>query len=171
MLHWRFIKPSANIDQRMSDDISKTIESSDPSLTEKLAEKLGRRLRGGEVVELVGDLGSGKTTFVRGMARGVGSKDHVASPTFTISRVYKSDKLTLHHMDFYRLDKAGIMNLQIEELIADKANVVVIEWAEVTHEVLPSRRLLIRLKSKDEKTRNIELSYPKELSYLVEGLV
>jgi len=79
------------------------ITSESPEATEQLAEAIGRRLTGGEVIELVSDLGGGKTTFVRGLARGLGSADVVSSPTFTVSKVYKADKLELHHFDFYRL--------------------------------------------------------------------
>lgn len=74
-------------------------ESTSSDATEKLAEQLGKNLRGGEVIELVSDLGGGKTTFVRGLARGAGSSNHVASPTFTISRVYKVKAPELTHSD------------------------------------------------------------------------
>lgn len=154
----------------MSSSIKRRVDSLASALTEGLGEKLGNKLRGGEVIELLGDLGSGKTTFIRGLARGVGSSDHVASPTFTLSRVYHSDKVTLHHMDFYRLDEAGIMDLEIEELIADKTNVVAIEWAEVSRESLPKGRLLVKFKTKNENHRTIEFDCPKKLSYLIEDL-
>lgn len=62
--------------------------------TERLGERLGSKLKGGEVIELVSDLGGGKTTFVRGLARGMGSTDHVSSPTFKISNVYSTEKLS-----------------------------------------------------------------------------
>lgn len=66
------------------------VDSTSSSATEKLGEKLGRQLRGGEVIELVSDLGGGKTTFVRGLANGMGSTDHVSSPTFKISNIYRT---------------------------------------------------------------------------------
>jgi len=140
--------------------------SSSPKTTEQLGQRIGAQLKGGEVLELVGDLGSGKTTFVRGLAKGMGSLDHVASPTFTISRLYKAGRLSLHHLDFYRLAEAGIMSHEIKELVLDRNNVIVIEWADVTHDVLPSQRLIIRFATKDESHRGIKITYPKQLDYI-----
>ena len=83
------------------------------SATETYAEKLANRLVGGEVIELVGDVGAGKTTFVRGLAKGLGSTDHVSSPTFTVEQVY-TGRLTLYHYDFYRLPDAGVVKNQLK---------------------------------------------------------
>lgn len=138
-----------------------------PRSTESLAEQIGTKLKGGEVIELSGDLGSGKTTFVRGLSRGVGSKDNVASPTFTISRVYKSSKLALHHLDFYRLSEPGIMSLELSELLKDKNSALVIEWAGVTEHVLPDNRLTISFKPTAENIREIIITGPEELKYLI----
>jgi tRNA threonylcarbamoyladenosine biosynthesis protein TsaE len=138
--------------------------------TESLAEKIGRKLKGGEVIELISDLGGGKTTFVRGLARGIGSKDHVASPTFTISRLYKSKKLELHHFDFYRLDDAGIMEYEIHDEIGNPQSAVVIEWGDVVRHVLPDIRLTIHITSTGDETREFKITYPVALAYLVEGL-
>src|SRR5690606_23307454 len=80
-----------------------------PEQTEQFAQILASKLRGGEVIELVSDLGGGKTTFTRGLVGGLKSTDTVASPTFTISREYTGGRLHVYHFDFYRLGEAGIV--------------------------------------------------------------
>jgi tRNA threonylcarbamoyladenosine biosynthesis protein TsaE len=130
-------------------------------------------LKGGEVIELVSDLGGGKTTFVRGLTEGLGSSDHVASPTFTISRQYKTAdqrNLTLYHFDFYRLDEPGIVAAELAEVIDDPQAIVAIEWASIVHDVLPKDHVTLTLKSVGETTRDITFEYPSSLAYLFEEL-
>lgn len=135
--------------------------------TEQQAEQIGARLRGGEVIELISDLGGGKTAFTRGLARGFGSRDHVASPSFTISYVYgRPDGKQLHHFDFYRLSDAGIVGTELAEVQADPDTVVVVEWGEVVHDVLPEQRLVITIKRIGETNREFICRYPEELGYL-----
>jgi tRNA threonylcarbamoyladenosine biosynthesis protein TsaE len=150
--------------------MKQTITVDSPEQTEAIAEKLAAQFKGGEVIELASDLGGGKTTFTRGLARGIGSPDRVASPTFTISKVYKSDRLELHHFDFYRLADAGLMAHEIHDIIGDPDIVVVVEWADVVAHVLPEDRLTIRLKRTGDQTRSLELEYPESLAYLVEAV-
>jgi len=138
--------------------------------TETLAESIGRRLRGGEVIELVSDLGGGKTTFTRGLARGAGSDERVASPTFTISREYKTPKFTVAHFDFYRLGEAGIVGDELTEVVGDKHYVTVVEWGEVVHDVLPAGRLTVRIAQTGDDTRRITFEYPSQLAYLMEDV-
>ena len=98
--------------------------------TSAAGESLGRGLRPGDVVLLYGDLGAGKTAFVRGLARGVGANpDDVSSPTFTIVQEYAGTALTLYHVDLYRLEPAEIDDLGLEDLVAGDG-VVAIEWAD-----------------------------------------
>ena len=145
-------------------------ESTSSPATEQLAEELGRKLRGGEVIELASDLGGGKTTFTRGLVRGAGSSDKVGSPTFTLSREYKAPAFTIAHFDFYRLGEAGILGDELDEVIGDPHYVTVVEWGDIVRDVLPQRRLTIRLALTGENTRHISISYPSELVYLIEGL-
>jgi tRNA threonylcarbamoyladenosine biosynthesis protein TsaE len=142
--------------------------SGDSETTERLAEKIGKQLHGGEVVELVSDLGGGKTTFVRGLARGANSKDKVASPTFTISKVYIADKFEIHHFDFYRLPEAGIVADELAEVVGDPKMVAVVEWGDVVQHVLPDERLTIRIKQTPEGSRKLIFTAPEPLSYLLE---
>jgi tRNA threonylcarbamoyladenosine biosynthesis protein TsaE len=141
--------------------------SNTPEETETIGQKLGGRLRGGEVIELVSDLGGGKTTFVRGMARGLGSQDAVASPTFTISRQYRAGGLTLYHFDFYRLGEPGIVAAELLEVIDDPKAIVVIEWGEIVENVLPVNRLTVTFRSTGEAIRQLIFEYPSRLNYLV----
>ena len=129
---------------------------------------LGRRLRGGEVIELVSDLGGGKTTFVRGLARGMGSNDKVSSPSFTLGNQYKSDGLTLYHFDFYRLGEAGIMKDELAEVVADPKAVTIVEWADIVEDVLPTDKMTIRIKASGENERTLIFEYPESLKYLLE---
>lgn len=151
----------------MNQTDERQINSSSPSETEKLAANLGNQLIGGEVIELVGDLGSGKTTFVQGLARGMGSNDLVASPTFTLSRVYKAGRLTLNHFDFYRLGEAGIMSRELSEIINDRKSVTVIEWGEIASTVLPNKRIVVSLIPTGESSRKITIRYPLKFNKII----
>lgn len=126
-------------------------------------------MRGGEVIVLTSDLGGGKTAFVRGMAKGMGSTDHVASPTFTIGREYHSadQKLTLFHFDFYRLNEPGIVALELQEALQDPAAVIAIEWGEIVQDVLPDQKMLIKITRTGEYTRDFSIEYPAGLAYLM----
>jgi len=123
--------------------------------------QIGRSLKGGEIIELIGDVGAGKTTLTKGIAAGLGVKDDVQSPSFTINRLYGArDGLSLAHYDFYRLNDAGIMKDEISETIGDYKVVTVIEWAEAVSGVLPGSRSFVRIKVTSENGRLIEISGP-----------
>ncbi len=137
-----------------------------------MAEKIGARLRGGETLELVSDLGAGKTTFVRGLARGMGSNDQVRSPSFTLSNEYRSKTVTMYHFDFYRLSEPGIMRDELAEALSDPMAVVVVEWGDIVEDVLPQKRLRVHIKSTGtvENQRKMEFKYPQQLTYLLENI-
>ncbi|OAG28472.1 tRNA (adenosine(37)-N6)-threonylcarbamoyltransferase complex ATPase subunit type 1 TsaE [Thermodesulfatator autotrophicus] len=100
-----------------------------PEETEQLAEKLGKRLACGDIILLFGDLGAGKTTFVKGLARGLGVPEdyYVQSPTFAIINEYPG-RIPLYHVDLYRLEPEDVYDLGLEELA--EQGVLVIEWSE-----------------------------------------
>lgn len=122
------------------------------------------------MIELVSDLGGGKTTFTRGLVRGAGSSDKVASPTFTISREYEAPKFIIAHFDLYRLGEAGIIGDELHEIVGDDAYVTVVEWGEIAHDVLPVERLTITIRQTGDETRHITCNYPEGLRYLMEGV-
>jgi tRNA threonylcarbamoyladenosine biosynthesis protein TsaE len=138
--------------------------------TEQLGAKLGAALQGGEVIELVSDLGGGKTTFVRGLAKGAGSSDKVASPTFTINKLYQAPNFEIHHFDFYRLSEAGIVADELAEVVGDPKVVVVVEWGNAAQHVLPENRLSVTIKQTPEGDRQLTFTAPQALSPLIEAL-
>lgn len=138
--------------------------------TELLAEKVGRVLRGGEVIELVADLGGGKTTFSRGLVRGMGSIDTVSSPTFTISKVYKAKGKHIHHFDFYRLHEAGIIADELAEFVGDPHTVVLVEWSDIVQHVLPDARLTVTITQTPGGSRNLTFSYPETFDYILKAV-
>jgi tRNA threonylcarbamoyladenosine biosynthesis protein TsaE len=115
--------------------------------TLRLGESLGRLLVGGETLALVGDLGTGKTTLTRGLARGLGIRDPllVSSPTYVLEQVYDA-RVPIHHYDAYRLgSEEEFVALGFEERI-DEGDVLVVEWAEKVGSVLPESALRIELR-------------------------
>lgn len=97
--------------------------------TEKLAAALAEKLKGGEVILLNGRLGAGKTAFTKGLAKALGIKGNVTSPTFTIMKEYRSEKFNLCHFDMYRIESSDeLEELGLRELLYDDKNVCVIEW-------------------------------------------
>lgn len=149
----------------MNTKVTYKIDCPDAESTEALAERLGRMLRGGEVIELAGDVGAGKTTFVRGLAKGVDSPDHVSSPTFTVSAIY-AGRLKVHHLDLYRLDDPGLVRLQLEELLEEPKSVIVIEWGNSVAGVLPGDRVTIRFRVGASEVRCLEVEVPKGMEYI-----
>jgi tRNA threonylcarbamoyladenosine biosynthesis protein TsaE len=137
--------------------------------TERLGQLLGQNFKGGEVAELRSDLGGGKTTFVRGLAKGAGSQATVTSPTFTLSRIYQAKKFDIHHFDFYRLYDAGILADQLAESINNDHVVTVVEWADIVKDVLPVQRISIEFKptAADPDERQIIINYPPEMQNFI----
>jgi len=137
------------------------LTSHSPKETQKIASKLAKRLKKGEVLCLFGDLGGGKTTFIQGLAKGLGIKKRVTSPSFVLMRKYpvKDYLLTnLYHIDCYRIKSAKeILDIGFNEILEDKNAVIAIEWADKVKEILPKERLDIKFEFVDEATRKIDL--------------
>jgi len=132
------------------------IEVTNEQEMKSFGERVAAQLRGGEVIELVGDVGAGKTTFTKGLATGLGVSEDVQSPTFTISRLYPArDGLTLAHYDFYRLQTAGIMGDELKETILNPQTITVIEWGEIVEGALPDDRLTLTMVTPSETVRRI----------------
>jgi tRNA threonylcarbamoyladenosine biosynthesis protein TsaE len=154
----------------MANDKVRRINSTGPLQTETLAQQVSRQLKGREVIELVSDLGGGKTTFVRGLARGLDSTDVVNSPTFKISNVYRSPSLTINHFDLYRLTEPGLVSYELAEVIDDPRAVTIIEWAGAAADVLPAERLTVQFEPVGENDRLVTFRCPETLAYLLTGL-
>ena len=128
--------------------------------TEEMIEfgkEISSNLEGGSVLELIGDVGAGKTTFTKGLALGLGVLETVQSPTFTISRVYEGDNLTLSHYDFYRLNDYGIMKMELAENLSDPQNITVVEWAGELADILPKKHLKLIFESISEDKRLVKV--------------
>lgn len=132
--------------------------------THLLGKRLGQALIGGEVLELTGDLGSGKTTLVKGIAEGLGITEAVSSPTFTINRTYELGDKRFYHFDFYRIDSSDIVALELGEAASEPRSIVAVEWAEHAIGAIPNDRLTIKFRSPTENGREIELAAHGEKS-------
>lgn len=121
--------------------------------------RIGARCPGGETIELVGDIGAGKTTLVKGLATALGIDEEVQSPTFTISRVYDNAQgLRLAHYDFYRLDDPGVMSIELSESVSDSQTITVVEWSGVVADVIPDDVLRIDITATGDDTRRVTVS-------------
>ncbi|MEW9503261.1 tRNA (adenosine(37)-N6)-threonylcarbamoyltransferase complex ATPase subunit type 1 TsaE [Jeotgalibacillus marinus] len=127
--------------------------SSHPDETAYFAEKLGSLLQAGDVLLLEGDLGAGKTTFSKGIAKGLGVERNVNSPTFTIMKEYIG-RIPLYHMDVYRLGEDG-EDLGFDEYFEGEG-VCIVEWAHIIEEQLPLERLEISIFHDSEFSRRFE---------------
>lgn len=154
----------------MSTEKTLRIYSENTSHTERIAEHIGKNLKGGEVIELASDLGGGKTTFVKGLARGAGYHGTVASPSYVISREYRGQHITVHHYDFYRLSDAGLMKHELADVMSDTHAVIVVEWGGTVRHILPEDRTVIEIQKTGENARILTVSCPKSHSYMIEGL-
>jgi tRNA threonylcarbamoyladenosine biosynthesis protein TsaE len=121
-----------------------------------LGERIGRALKAGDVVALSGELGAGKTTLIQGIAKGLGIKDWVTSPTFTIINEFKG-AMDLYHMDLYRIDAIDEAFQEEMEEYFKKGGVAVIEWAEKARDILPEGTIEINMKILSENKRKIEI--------------
>jgi tRNA threonylcarbamoyladenosine biosynthesis protein TsaE len=122
---------------------------------------LGAHLKKAAVIQLVGDIGAGKTTLVKGIAEGMKVNEPVQSPSFTISRVYDAeDGLRLAHYDFYRLNEPGIMANELQEDTEDAKTVTIIEWADIVEGVLPEPHVAISITAPTETTRELTINDP-----------
>ncbi len=114
-------------------------------------------------------MGGGKTTFVRGLAKGMGSTDTVTSPTFVIRQEYHGKDLTMYHFDFYRLNEPRGISHDLAEVVGKRDNIVVVEWGEVVKGVMPRKKLEIHIKTTGETTRDLTFKFPSSLDYLAQA--
>lgn len=128
-----------------------------PEETRRFAFDLSMKLCPGDVLLLWGDLGAGKSEFTRGLAKGLGVKEPVASPSFTIMNAYDSGRIPLYHFDWYRLESSDeLYEMGLEEYLGGDG-IAVVEWPTQCADAIPETRLDIRLEPIDETTREITL--------------
>ncbi len=132
------------------------LTSNSAAETVALGQKLAQEIRGGDVFALAGDLGAGKTHFVKGLVAGCGSAEPVTSPTFTLVHEYRAGRWPIFHFDFYRIARvAELEQIGFEDFLEDNG-IAVIEWADRFPELLPARTRWVRLTTGAGETRVIE---------------
>ena len=146
--------------------------------TQEVASKIAALIEQGDLVLLVGELGAGKTTFAQGFGQALGVVDPITSPTFTLAREYEGHRLTMHHLDVYRLEAIDeVLDLALPELL-DGASVTLIEWGDAIIPALPGEYLEVRLEygeDDDERVIGVRpvgqrwLSREIELTRTLEG--
>jgi tRNA threonylcarbamoyladenosine biosynthesis protein TsaE len=123
--------------------------------TKAVGERLAREIQTGDVLALVGDLGAGKTQFVKGLAKGLGSAAVVTSPTFTLVHEYQGSRLPIYHFDFYRIESlAALRAIGFDEIVFSDG-VSVIEWADRFADAIPPRARWIKFEIVSENQRRI----------------
>ena len=136
-----------------------------PIETEKVGEALGKRLQPGTILAYEGDLGAGKTAFTRGLARGLGAKEQVTSPTYTIVNEYLSGRMPLFHFDMYRLASSDdLWDIGWEDYL-DRGGVCAVEWSENVADAL-GNPVRVRIEKTGEDTRRIIIEGGKDLAAL-----
>ncbi|WP_367881609.1 tRNA (adenosine(37)-N6)-threonylcarbamoyltransferase complex ATPase subunit type 1 TsaE [Lactobacillus sp. YT155] len=125
--------------------------------TIELGKKIATSLKAGDVVLLDGELGAGKTTLTKGIAKGLDIDGNIKSPTFTLVREYRNGRIPLFHMDMYRLENSDPFEVGIDEYLSE-SGICVIEWSEFITELLPADFLRIEIKKIGDESREINLS-------------
>jgi len=133
--------------------------SNSESQTINFASKLSKKVKLGTVIALVGNLGSGKTTFTKGFAKGLNIKEHVGSPTFKIVSEYEGKHFNLYHIDSYRLNNSNdFLKIGGEEFLNQKTGFTLIEWADLIKDILPKNTITINFsRLNHENSRRIEI--------------
>jgi len=139
--------------------------STNAKATARIASAFAKTLKGGDVVGLIGDLGTGKTTFVQALAKVLGIRERVTSPTFVYMHVHpvrgqRSDVRTLVHVDAYRGDAETLRGIGLEDYLGAPGTVTVIEWADRAKELLPKKTIRVRFRHAGGDTRIISILSP-----------
>lgn len=137
------------------------VKTNSPKETLKVAENLAKTLKIGQVIALFGELGAGKTIFVKGIAKGLNIKKRIASPTFVFQKNYKTKinnkPTTLYHLDLYRgQTHSDFENLGLDEIFSNNS-IVILEWAGKIKDRLPKKRIDVIIKKIDDRSRQITI--------------
>ena len=133
-----------------------------PEESKELAKQLSKELKSPRLIALYGNLGSGKTTFIQGLAEGLGIKKRVLSPTFVFIREYDlSSKRKFYHVDLYRLgSERDAETIGLSDIFADKSAIAAIEWPEKIERLMPTNTIKINFSTIGKNKRKIEISDP-----------
>ncbi len=153
----------AGQDDEMEDKMI-TVQTHNLGETQTLGESMGRQLKGDETFALVSPLGGGKTSFTQGLAKGIGAKARVTSPTFVLEKIYTGDKLVLHHFDTYRIEVGDIESTGLLDILGE--TVVVVEWADKIKPLLPLDAIWVTIKIGKGDERMFEFIYPESRAYI-----
>ena len=137
------------------------VYSDSPRKTQKIAQELTSTLKGGEIIALFGDLGTGKTVFIKGLAKSLKIKKPITSPTFVFMKIYKAlagqKPVTFYHIDLYRLSESGkVQNFDLDEIFSQDS-IVAIEWAKNLGHNLPKKRIDVTIELENETKRKIKI--------------
>ena len=121
----------------------------------QFGEQIARSVSVPACIELIGDVGTGKTTITKGIAKGLGVEDEITSPSFMISKQYAFSDGKLVHYDFYRLADPGIMSEDLAENLADKKTITIVEWGDSVSELLPEGHKKFYIKLLDDGSREV----------------
>ncbi len=151
--------------QRKITQTSRSVET-----TIQLGERLAKLLKGDETIALVAPLGSGKTHFTKGIAKGLGVKAKILSPTFVLERIYNlaGRKTQLHHFDAYRISQDEAIGIGLTEILGQ--DIVVVEWADRVRDLLGEDAIWIEIKAKSDDQRELNFLIPEKREYIYEGL-
>lgn len=146
------------------------VVTTDLSKTYTLGEKIAKNLKGDEIFALVSPLGGGKTSFTQGIAKGLGAKGNVISPTFVLERIYNipKKKYALHHFDLYRIGAGEVESIGLLDTLGE--GIVVIEWAEKLKKYLPQDTIWVEIKYKGENSREFIFNFPLNRRYVFKNI-
>jgi tRNA threonylcarbamoyladenosine biosynthesis protein TsaE len=129
--------------------------------TKNFGREFANNLKGGEIIALIGDLGAGKTTFVQGLAEGIGIKEEILSPTFILMRQYELTSKYFYHVDLYRLEEnleEEMKKIGIIDLWGKPENIFVIEWADKARDIIPESAIWVNIEKEENDGRKITVT-------------
>ena len=139
----------------MNTDQNSLVFTCELKTSSSLANKIAKKIKTPQLIELVGDLGGGKTTFVKALGKALGIEKTITSPTFNIHRSYEYSNNVLEHFDLYRLANDEIVLNELKECLQNPNAIVVVEWAQNFKDILNDDRLIIKFEYIDDNTRKL----------------
>ena len=136
--------------------------SNSPDDTEQISENFAKTLKAGTVIAFLGDLGVGKTCFMRGLARGIGYEGDVTSPTFSIVNEYRGGRLPVFHFDMYRISSFDDLYSTGYFDYFDENGIIAIEWSENISGAIPEEAIRVLIRKTDDTSREIEIKFPED---------